>query len=92
MSDAGRFHTRQYAWRPRGVEFDAAGETPMVLPLDVLHRFVLGRDVKPVAMSNDDIDKQLHDPFASLLLRRGTFPLTLKELLGELDKLRSCSA
>lgn len=89
MSDTRRFPTRQYEWRPRGVEFDVAVEMPLVLPPGVLHRFILGRDVKPVAMTNDDIDARLHDPFASLLLRRGSFPVTLRELLGALDRLNA---
>ena len=89
MNDTGRFPTRHYAWRPRGVEFDAAAKTPLVLPPGILHRFILGRDAKPVAMTNGDIEERLRDPFASLLLRRGIFPVTLTELLGALNKVNA---
>ena len=36
-------------------------------------------------MSDAEIDKSLQDPFAQLLLRRGTFPVTLRDLLKALD-------
>ena len=39
-------------------------------------------------MTDSDIDQLLQDSFAQLLLRRGTFPLTLRDLLNALDAVK----
>lgn len=50
-----------------------------------MHRFILGIDSQPAVMADDEVARELNDPFASLLLRRGTFPTTVKEVLSALD-------
>jgi hypothetical protein len=47
---------------------------------NALHRFVVGADAAPRAMSAREV-KALGDPFATLLLARGTFPRTGEELV-----------
>jgi hypothetical protein len=37
------------------------------------------------AMTDDEVDRLLNDPFATLVLRTGTFPRSLAELLSALD-------
>jgi hypothetical protein len=79
-----RFPTRNYPYgrASEGVEEESAHA---LLPPQVLHRFVLGLDVHPRAMT--EIEKEeLGDPFAKLLLFRGVFPLSLREVLRELDR------
>lgn len=86
------FPTRSYPYRYRaasgeeGAEADdAAAVRNMQLEAGRVYRFVLGIDPAPVAMSAEEVETLLRDPFAQLLLRKGTFPLTLRELLSALD-------
>jgi hypothetical protein len=57
----------------------------MTLEAGRLYRFVLGVDPAPRPLSVDEANALLRDPFAQLLLGRGTFPLTLRDLLSALD-------
>ena len=50
---------------------------------NVLHRFVVGADPAPRAMSQAEI-KKLGDPFASLLLARGVVPRSGEEVLAKI--------
>jgi hypothetical protein len=50
---------------------------------NVLHRFVVGADPAPRAMSPAEV-KKLADPFASLLLARGVFPRSGEEVLARI--------
>jgi hypothetical protein len=50
-----------------------------------IFRFIMGLDAAPQNMSDADAAATLNDPFAVLLLRRGTFPQTLADLLAALD-------
>jgi hypothetical protein len=50
-----------------------------------LHRFVIGRDPAPVAMSVAQVNSDLDDPFAALLAG-GTFPRTAIEVVDELKR------
>ena len=50
-----------------------------------LLRFVVGEDPGPRPMSNADMAAELGDPFATLLLRAGTFPRTAEALLAGID-------
>lgn len=52
---------------------------------NAIHRFVVGEDQAPKAMSPDEAAKELGDPVATLLLLRGTFPRTPSELLAGID-------
>lgn len=86
------FPTRSYPYRypsaaGEGAEADAAVEAIRNLKLEPgrLYRFVLGLDDAPRQMTDAEIDNSLQDAFAQLLLRRGTFPLTLRDLLSALD-------
>ena len=82
------FPTRLYPHRlggeagPPGLA--AAAEREMSLPAGVF-RFRLGRDEGPAHMSAAEIDAELGDPFARLLLSRGILPLSLRSLLAALD-------
>ena len=47
-----------------------------------VHRLVVGVDTPPPKiMSASDIEELLRDPFAELLLKCGTFPLSLRACL-----------
>ena len=48
----------------------------------VIHRFLIGDDLKPVALTTDEASAQLGDPIATLLLLQGTFPKSTDELLA----------
>jgi hypothetical protein len=50
-----------------------------------IHRFIEGIDAAPVVMTDEEITKELNDPFAMLLLRKGTFPSAVHEVLDDLD-------
>jgi hypothetical protein len=50
-----------------------------------IHRFIKGIDEAPKAMSDAEVAQELNDPFATLLLRKGSFPTTTHELLAALD-------
>jgi hypothetical protein len=84
------FPTRSYPYRYPGAEgLESADVLDAIKNLKLesgrLHRFVLGVDELPTQLSDAEIDKLVRDPFAQLLLRRGTFPLTLRDLLAALD-------
>jgi len=51
-----------------------------------IHRFIVGRDTEVKQLSQADAAKQLGDPFATLLLLKGTFPNTAGDILKALDK------
>lgn len=46
---------------------------------DVVHRFLVGADPEPRPMSVDEAERELGDPFATLLLLRGRFPRTAED-------------
>jgi hypothetical protein len=46
---------------------------------------ILGFDSGPEPIADDELARGLRDPFAELLLKRGVFPQSLRELLGALD-------
>jgi hypothetical protein len=50
-----------------------------------IHRFIDGIDPAPAAMTDEEVAHELNDPFATLLLRKGTFPTTVHEVLSALD-------
>lgn len=87
------FPTRSYPYRYRstpgeeGTEADAAAHEVLKMKLEAgcIYRFVLGVDPTPKPLSGNEADNLLRDCFAQLLLRRGTFPLTLRSLLAALD-------
>jgi hypothetical protein len=58
---------------------------PAALAADKIHRFILGVDQRPRVMIDDEVARELNDPFARLLLRQGTFPTTLTEVLDGID-------
>lgn len=49
-------------------------------------RFVIGEDAQPRKMTKAEMEDELGDPFATLLLNKGIFPATGQQLLDELDK------
>lgn len=48
-------------------------------------RFIVGEDQAPQPLTVAEINQQLKDPFATLLLGRGQFPKTADELLAGID-------
>jgi hypothetical protein len=87
------FPTRSYPYRystppgEEGAEADDAAAAIRNLKLEAgrVYRFVLGLDSMPQPLPDEEVDALLRDPFARLLLRRKTFPLTLRNLLSALD-------
>lgn len=55
------------------------------LPAGQIHRFISGIDASPAVMSAKEVARELNDPFAVLLLRKGTLPTTVHELLAAID-------
>src|SRR3712207_3209563 len=52
----------------------------------VIHRFVVGEDQALREFRAGEAEAELGDPFATLLLLRGTFPTTAGDVLRELQK------
>lgn len=48
-------------------------------------RFVVGEDAQPHKMTQAEMDDELGDPFATLLLNKGVFPTTGGEILTAID-------
>jgi len=63
----------------------ARTNAPADLPVQRVHRFVVGLDAGPRAMSDDEAQQELKDPFATLLLLRGNSPSTVQEVLDGID-------
>ena len=59
---------------------------PELLQPDRVHRFVVGEDPAPRALTGEEAAAELGDPFATLLLLRGVFPRTAGEVLAALDR------
>jgi hypothetical protein len=51
---------------------------------NAINRFVVGEDQAPRALTADDAGRELGDPFATLVLLKGTFPRTGEEALAAL--------
>jgi hypothetical protein len=62
-----------------------SGHSTAALTPGQIHRFVEGIDAAPLVMTDEEVTKELNDPFAVLLLRKGTFPSTVHEVLDGLD-------
>lgn len=50
-------------------------------------RFVVGQDAQPHRMTQAEMEDELGDPFATLVLNKGVFPSTGQELLDALDEI-----
>jgi hypothetical protein len=67
--------------------FESIQAPPPPLAPGAIYRCVRGVDPLPgIRMSAAKIQTHLRDPFAELLLKRGIFPLSLRELLARLDE------
>jgi hypothetical protein len=55
-------------------------------PPGSIHRFLVGRDPSPQEMDQDEIERELNDPFATLLLRQARFPATPEAVFAALDE------
>lgn len=62
------------------------GRLSAPLEPDAVHRFVLGEDAGPRAMTEAEMRDELGDPFATRLLLDGVFPRTPAELFDALDE------
>src|SRR5262245_26965215 len=91
------FPTRNYPYRypcqlqDEGLA-DAVAAQPQSLQAGKIYRFVLGLDDSPQPLSDSDAAELLGDPFAELLLKRGTFPLSLEKLLAALNAFNNDAA
>ena len=59
---------------------------PGALKPRTIHRLIVGEDTKVQQLTQAEAEKQLGDPFATLLLLKGTFPNTAGDIPGRLDK------
>lgn len=78
----------RYAPLAEGIQADdegAPGAAPAALEPGRVYRMVLGIDPQPVPMDGEELGRELRDPFAELLLKRGVFPQSLRELLQGVD-------
>lgn len=70
---------------------NASDETCMVFntikgaPQGSVVRFVVGEDAKPHKMTQAEMEAELGDPFATLLLNKRVFPTTGQETLDGID-------
>ncbi|HSE19946.1 MAG TPA: phospholipase D-like domain-containing protein [Pyrinomonadaceae bacterium] len=80
-----RFPTRNYPYRG-GLVAEAAAPDAVPPEPNKLHRFVLGLDQQPRPMTAEELET-LADPFGRLLRSGSPFPLTLQQLLADLDAL-----
>lgn len=60
--------------------------SPGSLKPGTIHRLIVGRDAEVKQLSKAEAARQLGDPFATLLLLKGTFPNTAGDILKALDK------
>jgi hypothetical protein len=51
-----------------------------------VHSLVVGKDIAPRPMDPAEAERELGDPFATLLLLKGIFPRTAQECLDKIDK------
>lgn len=80
------FPTRQYPYRKRTTASDQPDPALLAeIQSGAIYRFVLGLDTGPKVMESAEADELLGDPFAELLLRRGTLPATGRDLLAAID-------
>ncbi len=49
-------------------------------------RFFVGKDKAVQKMEEDEVARELNDPFATLLLRQGRFPATAEAVFAQLDE------
>lgn len=63
-----------------------SGPVAKALRPKTIHRFIVGRDDRVVILNREEAAKQLGDPFATLLLLKGTFPNTAAAVLDELKR------
>ena len=60
-------------------------DTVKGVPQGSVVRFVVGEDAQPHEMTQAEMEDELGDPFATLLLNQGVFPSTGQELLDAID-------
>ncbi|MGA8027948.1 MAG: hypothetical protein WB992_12470 [Bryobacteraceae bacterium] len=80
------FQSRQYAYK--GPAGGAMSLAPELVP-GTIYRFLMGRDRTPQVFPIQELKTSLRDPFAQLVLGRGAFPRTLRDLLSALDAANS---
>ncbi len=55
----------------------------------VVYKFIVGMDQGlPKAMSSEEVENSINDPFANLFLKKGFFPLTMEQIKSQLDRLK----
>jgi hypothetical protein len=97
--NASSFPTRQFPYRklsleeaniaaPTGLESSVTPQLPALTP-ETVYQFIVGLNQRPVAMSADEVNALLRDPFGRLVLAGGRFPLTLRTLLTQFDQAES---
>lgn len=81
------FPTRSYPYRRFSAGVPEDESVPLSLEAHRVHRFVMGLDDVPSAMTAQDVRTWLGDLFATRILTEGVFPLTLRTLLAAVDAL-----
>lgn len=51
-----------------------------------LLRFIVGEDSAPRAMTGEEMDRELGDPFARIILSKGIFPESAEQVLSAIDE------
>lgn len=87
-SPEARFPTRarDYAAAPRKRGILPERGKPPQLEAGKVYRSICGRDPEPVLLTPEQVNGTLHDPFARLVLGRNKAPITLLDLLSQLDE------
>jgi len=77
------------AQRAFPVRYAAFGDLDALPPLapGPLYRYVIGLDAAPRPLEAPEVERDLRDPFATAVLRRGQRPRTAREMLAAVDAL-----
>src|SRR3989442_11783230 len=73
------------------VSLSALSSSPAYGESSSILRFVEGVDSAPKPMEDNEVAVQLNDPWATLILRQGTFPANLEQALAALNQLNSAA-
>src|SRR4051812_30103136 len=87
MAKAIRFPTRQYPYRLQNSS-DLLGQSTEPfsnIPEGSVVRFFLGLDDIPLVLQSADIEENLHDPFARIVLVPGHRPKSLSAVVSALN-------
>jgi hypothetical protein len=70
---------------PKTLEATAAEKGCSSTDRDRIYRFIAGHDKCPVGLTPSEIDAELNDPWAKTVLRRGSFPASVKASVSAIN-------